>query len=77
MANRPYLLDTSALFTLIEDEDGADRVESVLNKRRSDSHLLATSRPYLLSGLIEEDYGAVTMTVETVALLPIRAEDGL
>ena len=26
----PYLLDTSALFTFIEDEDGADRVEQAL-----------------------------------------------
>ena len=28
----PYLLDTSALFTFIEDEDGADRVEQALNQ---------------------------------------------
>jgi predicted nucleic acid-binding protein len=28
----PYLLDTSALFTFIEDENGADRVEQALNQ---------------------------------------------
>jgi len=28
----PFLLDTSALFTFIEDEDGADRVEQALNQ---------------------------------------------
>jgi len=28
----PSLLDTSALFTFIEDEDGADRVEQALNQ---------------------------------------------
>jgi predicted nucleic acid-binding protein len=28
----PYLLDTSALFTFIEDEPGADRVEQALNQ---------------------------------------------
>lgn len=30
MTNRAYLLDTSALLTLIEDEAGADRVEQLL-----------------------------------------------
>lgn len=30
MSGEPYLLDTSALLTLIEDEDGAARVEQVL-----------------------------------------------
>ena len=30
MTNRAYLLDTSALLTLIEDEPGADRVEQLL-----------------------------------------------
>ncbi len=30
MSDQSYLLDTSALFTLIEDEAGAARVEEVL-----------------------------------------------
>ena len=30
MASKPYLLDTSALLSLIEDEAGADRVEQAL-----------------------------------------------
>ena len=30
--SHPYLLDTSALFTFIEDEPGADRVEQALNQ---------------------------------------------
>jgi predicted nucleic acid-binding protein len=30
--SHPYLLDTSALFTFIEDERGADRVEQALNQ---------------------------------------------
>jgi ribonuclease VapC len=30
VARRKYVLDTSALFTLIEEEDGADRVEEVM-----------------------------------------------
>ncbi|MEX2536268.1 MAG: PIN domain-containing protein [Trueperaceae bacterium] len=32
MNDETYLLDTSALLTLIEDEDGAERVEEVLRK---------------------------------------------
>jgi predicted nucleic acid-binding protein len=32
--SRPYLLDTSALFTLIEDEPGADRVAELLHDHR-------------------------------------------
>lgn len=32
MANNRYVLDTSAIFTLIENEDGADRVEELLRK---------------------------------------------
>lgn len=32
MANNRFVLDTSAIFTLIEDEEGASRVEQVLKK---------------------------------------------
>ena len=34
MAPEAYLLDTSALLTLLEDEAGADRVETVLRQER-------------------------------------------
>ncbi len=33
------------------------------------AHLLSTDRPFLLTGKVEEDFGAVTLTVETVAPL--------
>jgi len=32
VANNRFVLDTSAIFTLIEDEEGANRVEQVLKK---------------------------------------------
>lgn len=32
MADSRFVLDTSAIFTLIEDEDGSDRVEQVLRE---------------------------------------------
>jgi len=35
LADSPRLLDTSALFAFIEDEPGADRVETLLNQRGS------------------------------------------
>lgn len=34
MAGNHFVLDTSAIFTLIEDEDGADRVEQILKKNK-------------------------------------------
>jgi PIN domain nuclease of toxin-antitoxin system len=33
-ARRTYLLDTSAVIALLEDEGGADRVESILRHER-------------------------------------------
>jgi ribonuclease VapC len=35
VAQAKYLLDTSALLTLLEDEEGADRVEQLLNKAQT------------------------------------------
>ncbi|HYL06331.1 MAG TPA: PIN domain-containing protein [Thermoanaerobaculia bacterium] len=35
MAGEVFLLDSSALFTLIEDEAGADRVDDVLRRHRA------------------------------------------
>ncbi len=32
-------------------------------------HMLNRSRPYVLTGLVEEDFGAVTLTVDSVRLL--------
>ncbi len=34
MDRRPFLFDTSALFTLLEDEDGADRVAALLRSEK-------------------------------------------
>jgi predicted nucleic acid-binding protein len=33
VASSPYILDTSAIFVLIENEDGADRVEQLLREK--------------------------------------------
>ena len=35
MEDKRFLLDTSALLTFIEEEDGADRVESILHTERA------------------------------------------
>ena len=47
MARKDYVLDTSALFALIEDEDGAERVEEIM---RSENAIL----PWLV--LLETHY---------------------
>jgi error-prone DNA polymerase len=38
-------------------------------------HLLSSDRPYLLEGLIEEDFGAVTLTVHQITPLDITTSD--
>jgi DNA-directed DNA polymerase III PolC len=57
-------------FITFEDETAL--VESIFfpDVYRRYCHLLSSSRPYLLEGLVEEDYGAVTLTV--CGLKPIR-----
>lgn len=35
MESKSYVLDSSALFALIENEDGAERVESILSEERA------------------------------------------
>ncbi len=32
-------------------------------------HMLNRSRPYVLTGIVEEDFGVATLTVESVRLL--------
>jgi len=40
-------------------------------------HLLSTDRAYLLEGLIEQDFGAVTLTVHQITPLDITTSDEL
>ena len=49
MKNKPYLLDTSALLTLIENEPGADRVEQVLKEANVLIASIALTEVYYIS----------------------------
>lgn len=58
MSERPYVLDTTAVLTFLEDEDGAERVETLL---REEEILL----PYLV--LLETYYITLREQAEDVA----------
>lgn len=49
MAPEPYVLDSSALLTLIEDEEGADRVQEVLEEEHSILPWLALMEMYYIT----------------------------
>jgi DNA-directed DNA polymerase III PolC len=53
-------------FLSFEDETGI--IEATLFPRvyRQHAHLLGSGRPYLLGGTVEEDFGAITLTVKTI-----------
>lgn len=36
---------------------------------RTSGHLLATNQPYVLTGLVEEHFSTITVTVKTLRLL--------
>jgi len=54
-------------FLTFEDETGLVETTFFPEAYRRFCHLLDRERPYLLSGKVEEDWGAVTLTVEHVA----------
>jgi len=56
-------------FLTFEDETGLAESTFFPETYRRFCHLLENNRPYLLTGLVEEDYGAVTLTVERVRRL--------
>ncbi len=53
-------------FLTFEDETGVVEATFFPGTYRRYAHLLAGRKPYLLGGLVESDYGAVTLTVDSV-----------
>lgn len=53
-------------FLTFEDDTGLLETTFFPEAYRRAAHLLASGRGYLLTGIVEADYGAVTMTVEQV-----------
>ncbi len=60
-------------FLTFEDETGLVETTFFPEAYRRFCHLLDRERPYLLSGKVEEDWGAVTLTVEAVSTLTATA----
>jgi DNA polymerase-3 subunit alpha/error-prone DNA polymerase len=61
-------------FLTFEDETGLVETTFFPDAYRRFCHLLDRDRPYLLFGKVEEDWGAVTLTVESVSALTAPAE---
>jgi DNA polymerase-3 subunit alpha/error-prone DNA polymerase len=51
-------------FLTFEDETGVIEATFFPQVYRRHAHLLRSGRAYILSGLVEQDYGAITLTVE-------------
>ncbi len=60
-------------FLTFEDETGLVETTFFPEAYRRFCHLLDRERPYLLSGKVEEDWGAVTLTVEKTSALTVPA----
>jgi DNA polymerase-3 subunit alpha/error-prone DNA polymerase len=56
-------------FLTFEDETGLVETTFFPEVYRRYAHLLSSGKPFLLNGLVEEDYGAPTLTVDRVAVL--------
>lgn len=56
-------------FLTFEDESGQVETTFFPETYRQHAHLLRSGRGYLLTGLVEEDYGALTVTVDTLVPL--------
>jgi len=60
-------------FLTFEDETGLVETTFFPEAYRRFCHLLDRGQPYLLSGKVEQDWGAVTLTVETTSALTVPA----
>ena len=56
-------------FLTFEDETGLVETTFFPEVYRRYAHILSSGKPFLLNGLVEEDYGALTLTVDRVAAL--------
>ncbi len=58
-------------FLTFEDETAIVETTFFPSVYRRYAHLLQSGRGYILQGLVEEDFGALTLTVETVEPITI------
>ena len=64
-------------FLTFEDDTGLVETTFFPDAHRRFCHILDRTRPFLLTGRVEEDFGAVTLTVSHVEPLEKRRETGL
>jgi DNA polymerase-3 subunit alpha/error-prone DNA polymerase len=57
-------------FLTFEDETGIVETTFFPNAYHRFCHMLERDRPYILTGLVEQDWGAVTLTVDRVDIMP-------
>jgi DNA polymerase-3 subunit alpha/error-prone DNA polymerase len=57
-------------FLTFEDETGIVETTFFPNAYHRFRHTLNLDRPYILTGLVEQDWGAVTLTVDRVDTIP-------
>mgnify|MGYP001828251316 CR=1 FL=1 len=56
-------------FLTFEDETGLVETTFFPGTYHRYAHLLSSGKPYMLKGLVESDYGAVTLTVNLVSVM--------
>lgn len=56
-------------FLTFEDETGQVETTFFPQVYRAHAHLLKTGKSYLVSGMVEEDFGALTLTVSSVSIM--------
>jgi DNA polymerase III alpha subunit len=61
-------------FLTFEDDTAVQEATFFPDTYRRFAHLLQTGRSYILTGIVEEDYGAVTLTVEQLTIMGGRAK---
>ena len=59
-------------FLTLEDQTGIYDATVLPHTYRRDCHLLETNQAYIVTGLVEEQYATVTLTVKELQLLPTR-----
>ena len=58
-------------FLTFEDETGIVETTWFPEAYRRFCHMVDRGRPYLLSGRVEQDWGALTLTVDGASALPV------
>ncbi len=73
-----YVLDTSAWLTLIEDEEGADTVQEILENASAGNHILVSFMTFMevfYISIQENDINEAPQRLELIQSLPIQRKE--